>query len=126
MIDLQEVLRIHQLVMEKFGGSSEVRDLNALKSALNRPFATFDRNDLYPSPVEKAAALIESIVINHPFVDGNKRMGYIIMRLLLLKMQFDIRATQDEKYDFVIKIASGKLTIEQITAWLKDHCVKIA
>lgn len=75
MIDLNEVLSIHQIIMDKFGGSSNVRDLNSLKSALNRPFATFDKKELYPTPVDKAAALIESIVLNHPFVDGNKRMA---------------------------------------------------
>jgi death-on-curing protein len=121
MIDLNEVLSIHQIIMGKFGGSSKVRDLNALKSALNRPFATFDKNDLYPTPIDKAAALIESIVINHPFVDGNKRMGYVLMRLLLLKFRFDIKADQNEKYEFVVRIASGELKIEQITSWLHEH-----
>ncbi|MCX6292547.1 MAG: Fic family protein [Bacteroidetes bacterium] len=121
MIDLNEVLSIHQMIMEKFGGSAKVRDMNALKSALNRPFATFDKKDLYPTPIDKAAALIESVVINHPFVDGNKRMGYVLMRLLLLKYKFDIKANQNEKFEFVIRIASGELKIEQITSWLKEH-----
>jgi death-on-curing protein len=122
MIDLNEVLSIHQIIMKKFGGNSNVRDLNALKSALNRPFTTFDQNDLYPTPIEKASALIESIVINHPFVDGNKRMGYVLMRLFLLKSKYDINASQDEKYDFVVRIASGEIKIEQITLWLKNDC----
>jgi death on curing protein len=111
--------------MEKFGGSSNVRDLNALKSALNRPFATFDKQDLYPTPIDKASALIESIVINHPFVDGNKRMGYILMRLLLLKSNYDINATHNEKFDFVIRIASGEFKIEQINSWLRKHCFEL-
>lgn len=125
MIDLNEVLRIHQIIMEKFGGTPEVRDLNALKSALNRPFATFDKKDLYPTPTDKAAALIESIVINHPFMDGNKRMGYVLMRLLLLKLKYDMRANQNEKYEFVMKIASGEFKIEQITSWLKERSFEL-
>jgi death-on-curing protein len=121
MIDLNEVLNIHQILIENFGGSSGVRDLNALKSALNRPFATFDKKDLYPSPIDKAAALIESIVINHPFVDGNKRIGYVLMRLLLLKLKVDIKASQNEKYTFVIQIASGEIKTEEITSWLRER-----
>jgi death-on-curing protein len=125
MIDLNEVLGIHQIIIEKFGGGSGLRDLSALKSAISRPFATFDKKDLYPTPPEKAAALIESIVINHPFMDGNKRMGYILMRLLLLKLGYDIKANPDEKYEFVIGIASGKFKIEQITSWLKMHSIRL-
>ena len=125
MIDIKEVLSIHQIIMEKFGGSLEVRDLNALKAAINRPFATFDKTDLYPTSVDKAAALLESIVINHPFVDGNKRMGYVLMRLFLLKQGFDINASKDDKYDFMIKVASGEFHIEQIKMWLNDRSFKL-
>lgn len=125
MIELNEVLSIHQILIENFGGSSGLRDLNALESAINRPFATFDKNDLYPSPIEKAAALIESVVINHPFVDGNKRTGYVLMRLLLLKYKFDITASQEEKYEFVIKIASGELAIQEIISWLQLHTLNL-
>ncbi len=124
MIDLNEALSVHQILIDQFGGSSGVRDLNALKSALNRPFATFDKLDLYPTPINKASALIESIVINHPFIDGNKRMGYVLMRLLLLKYHHDIQCSQNEKYDFVIRIASSELNIEQINSWLREHCIE--
>lgn len=68
--------------------------------------------------IDKSAAVIESIVRNHPFIDGNKRTGYTLMRLLLLSDGFNIKATEDEKYDFVIKIANGELTFEQIKNWI--------
>ena len=82
MIKLSEALQIHNILIEKFGGSKGVRDEGALKSAISRPYQTFDGNDLYASIVQKAASLIESILVNHPFVDGNKRTGYVLMRLL--------------------------------------------
>ena len=83
MTDVNEALKIHRVLIEKFGGASGVRDMNALQSAIGRPFVTFDNKELYPKAIDKAAALGESIISNHPFVDGSKRTGYVLMRLLL-------------------------------------------
>ena len=124
MIELKDVLTIHKILIDQFGGSSGVRDLEALESALARPFGTFDNLEFYPSPEEKSAAIIESIVKNHPFVDGNKRVGYVLMRLFLLEEKIDIEATEEEKYQFVIGIASGKLDFESILNWIKNHSKK--
>jgi death-on-curing protein len=121
MIDIQEVLVIHDTLIVQFGGSNGIRDYNLLVSAINRPFTSTGDTEFYPTIHEKAAALIESIVKNHPFVDGNKRTGYVMMRLFLLNNGFDIQASQDEKYTFVIRIASGSLTIEHITSWILEH-----
>lgn len=120
MIDLQDAIRVHEVLIDKFGGSQGIRDLSLLESALSRPFQTFDQKDLYSSPIDMAAALIESILINHPFIDGNKRIGYVLMRLLLMDYGFDIKATQDEKYDFVIKIAKGDYRYPEIVDWIKN------
>jgi len=114
MIDKKEVLQIHQLLIVQFGGLEGVRDEGLLESALERPFSGFGETEFYPSVEEKAAAILESVVKNHPFVDGNKRTGYVLMRLILLEYGQDIEATQDEKYDFVIAVASGKLTFAEI------------
>lgn len=123
MITVNQAEKIHRAVVENFGGAQGIRDLPALESALSRPFQTFGGNDLYPSVLEKAAALIESILINHPFVDGNKRTGYVLMRSFLMLNGSDIRATEDEKYSFVVNIASGHSNIEVITSWLKQHSI---
>lgn len=96
MISTEVVLKIHKLLIDQFGSIHGVRDESSLNSAINRPFATFDQQELYPEPVDKAAAILESIVTNHPFIDGNKRTGYVIARLLLLKSGLDIEATQKE------------------------------
>ncbi len=73
MISVVEVEQLHKLLIDQFGGSHGVRDMAALDSALSSPFQTFDNHDLYPSVIDKAASLIESMLINHPFIDGNKR-----------------------------------------------------
>lgn len=123
MITIEEVLLIHKQVISKFGGSFGVRDYNLLEAAIQRPFATFDEIELYPNIEDKASAIIESIVKNHPFIDGNKRTGYVLMRYLLLKSGKDIYASSDEKYNFVIEIAKGNTEIEDIQRWIKNKII---
>src|SRR5690606_19432312 len=125
MIDINDAELIHQILIEKFGGSYGIRDIKLLESALARPFQTFDEKDLYQSPVEKAAALLESILINHPFIDGNKRIGYVLMRLLLINNDLDISANEEEKYAFVISVSRGTLRWAGIIKWLNEKVVKI-
>jgi death-on-curing protein len=119
MIDINEVEKIHDILIENFGGAKGIRDKGALESAINRPYQTFDGRELYPSPMDKAAAIFESIISNHPFIDGNKRTAYVLMRLVLKENKMDINLTQNQKFDFVIKAAKGELTYEQITTWIK-------
>ena len=119
MIELQDVLNIHNILIDKFGGSKGVRDQGSLESAINRPFATFEKHDLYPTPSDKAAAILESILINHPFIDGNKRTAYVLMRLLLLNYGFDILTDQDDKYKMVISASKGDLRFDEIKNWIE-------
>ncbi len=121
MITLREALNIHSILIDSFGEKKGLRDKAALEAALNRPYQTFEKQDLYPTPVHKAAALLESIVINHPFIDGNKRIGYVLMRLTLLQSGMDIEAGQEEKYNFVISVAKGEMSASQITDWLRER-----
>jgi len=105
MISIQETEKLHKVLVDTFGGTHGIRDLDALQSALSRPFQTFDNVELYPGVLEKAASLLESLLNNHPFVDGNKRTGYALTRLFLLDNNYDIKATQQDKYNFIIDIA---------------------
>ena len=121
MISIKEVEHLHHILIDTFGGAHGIRNFESLQSALARPFQTFDNTELYPSPIEKAASLLESILINHPFVDGNKRTGYTIMRLFLIQNGLDVTASQNEKYQFIIDVASGIIKYDQIVAWLKSN-----
>lgn len=118
MIQLEAVEKIHDILIEKFGGAKGIRDRAVLESAIARPFQTFDGKDLYPDAVDKAAALFESIISNHPFIDGNKRTAYVLMRLLLKENNLDIHTDQQQKYIFVIKAAKGELSFDQIRNWI--------
>jgi death-on-curing protein len=124
MISISEIILIQDILIEKFGGTRGIRDKGLLESAISRPFQTFDGIDLYSTEIKKAAALIESIITNHPFLDGNKRIGYVIMRLYLLDSGLDIISSQSDKYDFVIKIASSKSDFDEICNWINDHLKK--
>ena len=121
MIDLEKAEEVHDNVIYEFGGSNGIRDKGLLLSALARPYATFDQQDLYPTAVEKAAAVFESIIINHPFIDGNKRTAYVLLRLTLLDFDLDISASQNEKYEMSIAASKGELGIEEIKQWIQEN-----
>ncbi len=120
MIKIEVVLGVHKVLIRKYGGADGVRDQGLLESAIKRPYQTFGGKELYETSESKAAAMIESIIKNHPFVDGNKRTGYAMMRLILMKEKKGIRANQEEKYEFVIKIASGEINYEEIRDWINE------
>lgn len=121
MISFQSAVRVHDRLIEEFGGSKGVRDVSLLKSALNRPFATFDGIDLYPSAIEKATALFESLIINHPFMDGNKRIAYTLMEILLRLGRLQLEATKEDKYTMVINASTGQMRFDDIKQWLEQN-----
>ena len=121
MIKAELVIAIHELLIEKQDDIHGIRDSKGLESAITRPFMIFDQQELYPTSILKAAALIESLVNNHTFLDGNKRIGYVIMRYFLLQNKLDIHATQSEKYDFVMRIATGQIQFDQISEWIEGN-----
>ena len=121
MISLGEVESIHEILIDKFGGTKGIRDRGSLESAINRPYQTFDQRELYPDPIHKAAAIFESLISNHPFIDGNKRTAYVLMRLVLLENELYVQADDNEKYEFVLRAAKGEIKFDQIRDWLTKH-----
>jgi len=121
MIHIDVVNYLHNLLIDEFGGSKGIRDKGSLEAALNRPFATFDGKDLYPTAAEKAAALFESIIINHPFMDGNKRTAYALLEYLLLnKAGIRLDASFEEKYKMTIEASTGTIRFDEIKAWISS------
>lgn len=124
MISIEQVLKIHTIAIEKFGGANGVRNIGGLESALARPFQTFSGQDLYATVFEKAAAIGESIIMNHPFIDGNKRTGYLLLEGLLRHEGYKIKSSDTNLYDFVIDISTGTISFEEIVKWLKDNTIE--
>jgi death-on-curing protein len=123
-LSLAELLELHRMVIEQAGGSTGLRDLGALESAVAQPRMTFGGEHLYASAIEKAAALCFSLVQNHPFVDGNKRLGHAAMETFLLLNGFEIDAVTDEQEQLILALAAGQLGREEFVAWLRDHIQK--
>lgn len=119
-----EILEIYRRVMEQSGGLPGIRDVGALESAVAQPQMTFAGHDLYPTVVEKAAALGFSLIQNHPFIDGNKRTGHAAMEMYLLLNGSEIDASISEQVDVILSIASGEMDREAFATWLKGHIVK--
>ena len=120
-LTLNEVLLLHARLIQRTGGSRGVRDIGMLDSALSRPQATFDGVDLYPDLWSKAAALVHSLLRNHPFVDGNKRTALVAVGLFLELNDHRLIASNEEAVAFIQRMIAGQLEMEEIASWLKAH-----
>jgi len=116
---------MHTVAVTEFGGSQGIRDRGLLESAIARPLATFDGNDLYDIPFKRAAALAESLVLNHGFVDGNKRTAMYAMAAWLEREGYGIEAARGELRDLALAIASHQLSTVRIAAWLIQRSKQI-
>ncbi|MFP4297894.1 MAG: type II toxin-antitoxin system death-on-curing family toxin [Spirulinaceae cyanobacterium] len=120
-LTLLEILELHRRIIEQSGGALGIREIGLLESAIAQPQMTFDGIDLYPNLLEKSAALGFSIIMNHPFVDGNKRTGHAVTETFLILNGREINASVDEQEHFILAIASGNLKREAIVEWLQQH-----
>lgn len=120
-LTLEQVLDLHRLVIAQSGGHAGLRDFNALQSAVAQPRMTFDGHDLYPTLAAKAAALAHSLIQNHPFIDGNKRIGHAAMEVMLVMNGYEIKASVEEQERTILAVASGQLPREEFAAWVEQH-----
>ena len=120
-LSLGEVVDLHQALLEQTGGATGIRDLGMLESALAQPRATFGGTDLHPTLITKAAALGFSLALNHPFIDGNKRVAHAAMEVFLLLNGVELIAAIDEQERLMLNLAAGQVTRERLTGWLENH-----
>lgn len=117
----EKVLLLHQLITQETGGSNEIRDFNLLDSALESVYATFDGKDLYPTKEEKGARLGFTLISNHAFVDGNKRIGMYVMLTFLTVNGIEIECTNEEVVKVGLGVASGEMKYDELLEWVKKH-----
>lgn len=120
-ISAEQILFLHARLIEETGGSHGVRDLQVLLSAVGRPRASFGGQDLYPDLFSKAAALMDSLISNHPFVDGNKRTGVTAAGLFLRRNDYSLTASNSDLVEIAMGIAKSQYTVKEIAAWLRDN-----
>jgi death-on-curing protein len=120
-LETEEVLLIYSRVIEEFGGESGIRDTVALESAINRP-----KFDYYTTIIEKSAAIMESLAMNHPFVDGNKRMAFFVTDIFLRINGFLIEVESQDAYHFIIEnLTKGTFKFDEIKNWLESKVIKV-
>jgi len=117
----EQVLFLHARLIEETGGAHGVRDLGLLLSAPGRPQATFEDRELYSDIFSKAAALMDSLICNHPFLDGNKRTGVAAAGLFLLRNGYRLNVSNASLEALALDIAQSKVAIEEMAVWLREN-----
>lgn len=120
-LSVEQVLHLHQIQIERFGGSGGLRDRAGLESAIARPAATFGGDDLYPDLASKAGALMHSLVMNHPFVDGNKRVGAMAAELFLEINDRRLLGSDDDIERMTFALARGEVDAERLAIWFRQR-----
>ncbi len=124
-LTLEQILLIHEDQIDKYGGGHGVRDFGLLESAIMRPQTSFGGVFLYVTIFEKATALMHSLLLNHPFLDGNKRTATVAVLAFLEINEFEINATQKEIVNLAHDVENKKMSQKKLITWLKKHSRKI-
>lgn len=125
-LTLAEVLELHRRVIQQSGGADGVRDLGGVESAVAQPQMTFGGTELYPTIESKATALCFSLVMNHPFVDGNKRIGHAAMETFLVLNGFELVADVDDGEKVILSLAASSLSREELLQWVTQHAQRLS
>lgn len=120
-MDKEDVVLMHAMLIKTSGGSKGIRDERLLESALNAPFQTFDGKELYPTIINKAASLCYGLIKNHAFVDGNKRIGILVLIVFLEVNGIIIEPSNNQVIELGLGIASGKIEQKEIVEWIVRH-----
>lgn len=120
-LSVEEILELHERLVERFGGSHGLRDLGMLESAVAMPQAGFGEAYLHEDIFEMAAAYLFHIVMNHPFIDGNKRTGTHSALVFLADNGYAVTLSQDEKYDLVIGVCEGTVTKKALASAFREN-----
>ena len=120
-LSLEQVLALHRAQIDEYGGARGLREKGGLESALARPQMTFGGEDLHPGVADKAAALWHSLVINHPFMDGNKRIGAMVAELFLGLNGVDLHSMDDELVAATLATARGEMSAEALAIWIRQR-----
>ena len=121
IISKEQIINLHKQLIDETGGSHGLRDEGLLDSACNAPFQRFDNQELFPTIQQKSARLAFGLINNHPFVDGNKRIGTHVMLILLALNGIELNYKQEELYTIILKIASGTAELNKLTEWILNH-----
>lgn len=121
ILNKRQILMLHQRLVDETGGSPGLRDEGLLDSALNAPFQIFGDTSAYPSLQQKAARLCYGLVKNHPFIDGNKRIGAHAMLVFLAVNGLELSYTQQELSDIILQVAAGEKEYDDLLVWLLAH-----
>jgi death on curing protein len=121
-LELDDIIKLQQLIIDQSGGSHGILDHGKLQSAVSQPKMTYAGIELYSALAEKAAAIGFSLTCNHAFIDGNKRIGHAAMELRLVINGYEIQCPVDEQEQVILQLASGELSREAFVAWVTAHC----
>jgi death on curing protein len=121
-VTVEDLVFIHSAAIARYGGASGIRDVGSLEAAVSRPYMSFSGQEMFPGPFAKAAALMESVIQRHPFVDGNKRTGAASAIYLLRRHGYRlVRVTNAQLVELALNVAAHRIDTKELVSWFEEH-----